>query len=352
MATFSKSFKSLVKQIDNANIGKIPSTPPPILKGFLDDMSSLGKSADDFRIVKKNDIFVLTVKSESGEQIVINTKKVLNLMENGKIDNVLTNLQVSLKNSNVQKFRETFMSNYKQLKWVGDFEAQKTAKQIGENVQQKIGKQAPETLDQVTTILKEHKNLSQSMQTGLVSLKNKLKNEIKSVKIGTWVKTTVIVSGAVVGMSFMIQKIIEHKKEMNGCWLIRTEDDFRCKINALSCPIEITSNTNNCTPLYQCGRQKTAACFEKDTCIDENCTQKIGNVACTEPKDEPCSKFCSANKIDCPAGYVLKCVNVNFWGAAVDFIGITFSEFFSDFWFYFKILFVIVLVIIFFQIVK
>lgn len=162
-------------------------------------------------------------------------------------------------------------------------------------------------------------------------------------KLGKFVAAAGIVGGAAFGALELFNAIKKHQNAMNGCWYINIQSGEKCKIKPLTCNESDTSdqsgysicsmctditipnkscfnpcaiglkptNSNNTFPgIYTATNPSTTACA--------NCANCVVSSDCS-PSDADCSN-CDPSKFNIPNGYTLKCVSVDFWGAADDLI--------------------------------
>ena len=163
-------------------------------------------------------------------------------------------------------------------------------------------------------------------------------------KLGKFVAAASIVGGAAYGALELYNDIKKHQNAMNGCWYINIQSGEKCKIKPLTCNESDTSNqsgyvlcnmrtdvtkqvqdslfnpcaigvkpsnTGDFPGIYTATNPSTTACA--------NCTNCVVSSDCS-PSDADCSSNCDPSKFNIPNGYTLKCVSVDFWGAADDLI--------------------------------
>jgi len=178
---------------------------------------------------------------------------------------------------------------------------------------------------------------------------------------GEWVKRFVSVAelAAFATVAGLLYKAIKgHQKAMNGCWSINNQSGSKCKVPLLTCDKgDRTSGSPICgswgasapnTGKNILGDCTTPAksCQVHDNCCDALPSTETGTIICQKYgldktgkiiKDGnvplccqcvpqctggTCSSLCDCSQLaNCPAGTRLKCVNVDFWGAAGDFLG-------------------------------
>ena len=158
------------------------------------------------------------------------------------------------------------------------------------------------------------------------------------------------------GIGLLVKAIKDHQKAMNGCWLVENSSGNKYKVRMLTC--ESGERGSNCCGSWGDipGNSKgVATCAVHAKCCDYNsdpsnkdaaiiCQKyridKTGKVImstdgktplckqCVGQCDEntSCSSLCDCSKVaNCPAGTRLVCMNVDFWGAAGDFLGDAFG---------------------------
>lgn len=137
---------------------------------------------------------------------------------------------------------------------------------------------------------------------------------IKEKKAGRWVKTTIGVGLAVFGASVVFALINRHREDMNGCWLVHLSSGDKCKVASMSACPHRGGVKDMCS--------HTA--FPPTRCVVKTSTNALNAHTCQERLGEcvssgaPCSKWCT--KLAPPPGYVLRCVQVGFFGAAEDLL--------------------------------
>ena len=215
------------------------------------------------------------------------------------------------------------------------------------------------TLDQLNDRLKK---IEANSQEGL------------GTKVGRWVKYTIAagaVVGAGVGLGYLVDAINKHKNKMNGCWMVNLKSGEKCKIPQLTCNKDCNTSDANTNPCGTCESQESCKnswdagtsvfnpCIlgskPKITCVNGKCTPSpsptskqcqndagCGDMpgkyhgdakhpseacdnctACAVPcsGDASCSSQCNCSTFQCYPGFKLTCVDVDFWGAAEDFLG-------------------------------
>ena len=200
-------------------------------------------------------------------------------------------------------------------------------------------------------------------------------------KVGRWVKYTIAagaVVGAGVGIGFLVDAINKHMHKMNGCWMVNLKTGDKCKIEVLTCnadnrspevfssgeaqKCDMCDSYDNCQSAWKAGTPTFNPCVigskpksicsngkcsvtglqgskPDETCkTDSDCGDRPGKYvpnatdpskACPNcevcavqcPGDASCSTQCNCGKFQCYPGYKLTCVNVDFWGAAEDYLG-------------------------------
>jgi len=162
-------------------------------------------------------------------------------------------------------------------------------------------------------------------------------------KLGKFVVAAGIVGGAAYGALELYNDIKKHQNAMNGCWYINIQTDQKCKIKPLTCNESDTNEPDGYTLCNMCKDiKKDKSCFNpcaiglvpKDptapfpgtysptktsTTACVNCANCVVFSECS-PSDADCSSNCDPSKFNIPNGYTLKCVSVDFWGAADDLI--------------------------------
>ncbi len=210
-------------------------------------------------------------------------------------------------------------------------------------------------------------------------------------KFGDWVKdnavSLLILGGVGAGIGTLIKLIKEHQDKMNGCWLITKGSGHKEKVKLLTCngknwkvgddgtisewgseapnpecsstqkppcvnPCDTTkpSSTTNCCvpPGVPCcdqrqGGEMTRICTQylvdknNNPIIEPKQTDPSCGTCIGQCKGATCSALCDCSQIaNCPKNTYLKCVNVDFWGAAGDFLGdalgVLLGGFFKGLW--------------------
>ena len=161
-------------------------------------------------------------------------------------------------------------------------------------------------------------------------------------KLGKFVAAAGIVGGAAYGALELYNDIKKHQNAMNGCWYINIQTDEKCKIKPLTCNESDTNDPSGYALCNMCTDIKTdKSCFNpcaigspptrsneafpgaytdsSSTRACVNCNNCVVSRDCS-PSDADCSSNCDPSKFNIPNGYTLKCVSVDFWGAADDLI--------------------------------
>jgi|688.fasta_scaffold11241_11 hypothetical protein len=164
-------------------------------------------------------------------------------------------------------------------------------------------------------------------------------------KFGKFVVTAIAVGGAAFGALELYNAIKKHQNAMNGCWYINMQTNDKCKIKPLTCNESDTNDPNdqsgyslcsmresikdthdeNFNPCAIGAKPKGTGDFPgiyNDTTLDTACANCADCVVSSDCKqsEADCSSKCDPSKFNIPTGYTLKCVSVDFWGAADDLI--------------------------------
>jgi len=183
---------------------------------------------------------------------------------------------------------------------------------------------------------------------------------------GTWLEIALVAGG----LDYLYKAIEKHKNAMNGCWLINTKDGSKTKVDVLTCNKDCTgytadgyklapycsdwlgsgpggasgsggNNTPNCTldsfvPAFQTsylGLKVPLSSYKSNNPWPGvySSTDKVQcaytpntSVNCVDPakacpdKTSSCSSMCDSSLFPLRPGYILKCVDVDFWGALGD----------------------------------
>lgn len=165
---------------------------------------------------------------------------------------------------------------------------------------------------------------------------DKLKKDLEKngkASVGKWVKRTIIFGGGALGLLYLYNEILNHQKIMNGCWLVDIKTGEKCKLPQLTCHnLSDEELPYVCKPYFECGPKHISKCFPNNT----TCTEKV------------CDARCSNNStIEVPPNKRLQCVEVNFWGAASDFLKTNLFD--IKFWLYIGLavaLFIVIILVI------
>lgn len=209
----------------------------------------------------------------------------------------------------------------------------------------------PKSYAEMKEALGKDKSLSNELNNRFDELKRKVEDSRRSgkeCKVGRWIKRVVFSGGILVGGLEIFNEINKHRMLMNGCWLVDIRTGEKCKIGPLTCH-KISSEEIKylCGPYNVCGQDGLSPCFDQNTCVKRakngTCDQTIGKC-----KTGNCNALCSQDSsLKVPSGKRLKCVSVNFWGAAEDFLGETLTGIFGkNFWWYIGAGFVVFVVIL------
>jgi hypothetical protein len=206
----------------------------------------------------------------------------------------------------------------------------------------------------------ENKNLNDALEKRVKELEEQAKKDGTSPadtkgKFGDWVKNNAVsllmLAGVGGGIGALIALIKDHQNKMNGCWLVNKKTGNKQKVKLLTCD----SKNQIPPPLSPWGSEEpksgaTSTCkgTQASPCCDEldasnptrickeyqidkktgkNPVSPTGQILCktclTQCKgSSPCSSYCDCSTVaNCPKDTYLTCVNVDFWGAAGDFLG-------------------------------
>ena len=187
---------------------------------------------------------------------------------------------------------------------------------------------------------------------------------------GTWLEVALVAGG----LDYLYTTIEKHKNAMNGCWLINTKDGSKTKVDVLTCNKDCTGSpadgykiapycedwlgppnlspsggtsgsggnvAPNCTvdsfvPAFQTSylglkvpltnyklENPWPGVYSSTGKVQCAYTPKT-SVTCVDPakacpdKSSSCSSMCDSSLFPLRPGYILKCVDVDFWGALGD----------------------------------
>ena len=183
----------------------------------------------------------------------------------------------------------------------------------------------------------------------------KLSDVIKKIgevgyKGGKWIAFIAVAGGLAYGAEQLYEDIKKHQSAMNGCWYINTISGDKCKIAPLTCDKDYRDSPDitkctMCDDIKNCSKSASASSslafnpalagstpkdasknfpgkYTDDQSIAcDNCYSCATTTACTSTTS--CASGvggCDVSQYNVPSGYTMKCVNVDFWGAADDLI--------------------------------
>ncbi len=199
--------------------------------------------------------------------------------------------------------------------------------------------------DAVDKIKKELEDKAKKDGTGKITQKD----------VEGWVKGIITLGLIGGGIAGIIAAIKDHQNKMNGCWLVNKQNGSKQKVKLLTCnsknqtgtmalwgqvapftgPPTVNGATCQQTALSPCCDKKTNGNVQR-ICLENRLDKNGQPIIGTNPKNpQPvckscapqckgptCSSYCSCSSVtNCPKGTYLTCVNVDFWGAAGDFLG-------------------------------
>lgn len=341
MSEFKVSeFAKMAEEIEISNAENLKLESANFLKKqekMLDNMNTQLKtgSSDLYKIKyenSKNELYYNETK--------VNIQKMNEALKEGEYIKSLKELGVKdevLNSAEVKKYDIDYKKGYEEQQSTIDIKKVEKTTENGVKNTEKFGE--PTNEENLKEIIEKNSDLNSEMNKKLDKLKEKMDKD-NQVPVGTWVKRVVVLSG-IAGTAFaayMLYNFIkDHQDVMNGCWLIKKDSDNKCKIDILTCNSEDIKSCDEknciiCPDISNCTKDVNnteGTCFNKNICVHytnedsktvQTCDKNLGDSACDGNKTS-CSTYCDSNKIECPDGYTLKCVNVDFWGAAEDFFG-------------------------------
>ena len=214
----------------------------------------------------------------------------------------------------VTEYIDKFKSEWEMKRGIKDVSLVNKMALDGQAVESEVGFRIDNTTH-LEAALDMNEELNTKFQKDLKAVREKF-GKGRSQKMGKWVKRTVILTAAGVGLAEIWKMINDHKKAMNGCWMVNKVDGSKCKITTLSKCGDGATDAFACSADNRvCGLGGTDDCFQEGKCLSHtngSCVEAI--QACTSGE---CSKHCGS--VAAPLGYITHCVNVNFWGAANDY---------------------------------
>ena len=179
----------------------------------------------------------------------------------------------------------------------------------------------PTTEIELANQLNGNKALEARVSKSLDKMKERI-DASGNVQVGKWLKRTVVVGFASLGLAWFYNKVTEHQKLMNGCWLLKmgSSGNTKCKLESLCCRDADTISAEVaallCSPQQsglECGAGGCCVAYETGQCVKtlgEKCDSGLCHPACSQ----------TANIIEVPSPHRLVCVEMNFWDAAEDFV--------------------------------
>lgn len=335
--------EAMMNKISEINTSGAELESAEIDRGFAQNLWTLDINPTDF-----------TIKGESGDyylsrgDTIIDTDKVVEALNSDSIISVLESLGVSEDEltQRTLSYQSSYKSVYNQQAGIKLLVNQLDNEKTGHELTEKVGD--PKTQEELTTILDNNPKLKSKIE----KFKRKVVKE-GSVETGMW-KKRAIKSAMLLGAAGGIWAIIDnHKKAMNGCWLVNIKTGEKCKITTLTCNGDTTDMCS--LNAHLCGshlllEENTQPCYGTDRCMKKDkttgeCVETLAN-ACDGHGKKSCSKYCG--NISAPVGYKTVCISSDFWGAAKDIIS-DISLPVSKLWMYILaggILFIVILIVI------
>ena len=329
--SIGRVFVSLSNKIDNLNTqAVIPDNVTlkgkPYAADFGVAMNKLGISLDDFTLIKSS-TSKLELAYKGKVTNLTNAIKAVNT--SGDLISGLRNLDIppAVRNSaQVRSYADKLRLNFKQQPWVKRAGETAALTETGLDLRRKLKGPAPDTPTQARNALDQNVTFKKHVDNEMATLNNKITQASqggrRTFTVGKVVKTTFTIVGAALTLTAVISLVFVHRSNMNGCWLVNTVSNSRCKIPLLTCDKVASAKGTMCSPLNSCGPSQNKPCFDRTTCIEYNedgtCKRTLADVI---KPCQGCNSYCSADKLQLPPEYTLECVNVNFWGALIDFFG-------------------------------
>lgn len=278
-------------------------------------------------------------------------------LNNGNFKNIFDNLGANTSSSDFNNFLDKMNTAYNAESGVqARIEVDKTSKNGIEIETQTEGEPQGNTKEELEKDFQEKINkLGKENAAKFKEIQEKIIDSGKTgdkVNVGKWLKYSLLFGGGAFGLYELYTVIKNHQNAMNGCWLASNNDENqKCKIYPLTCNKDDLNTKNNtfqicgyCNDIKNCTFPKFNPCKigstapNKDQLIPGTYNQSSLNpkTACSNcsycaiqsscvGENTDCSSDCTSLKYNVPIGYVIKCVSVNFWGAAEDFMQTTFS---------------------------
>lgn len=330
MAEFLDGITSLDNAIGRAS--NYDSSVSTLLEdsGFAKNLRDMGIETAEFDI--RNDAGVYNLY-KNGQ--VLNLSKAAEWMELGDLQSSLKELGVDESISSdpvIREYSDRYRDAWSEQKGVQDKLKIDQNGRIGRKLNALMG--TPTNAKELELMLDNVESLDEDVKKKFKNLKKKLyeaKKLGKKTRYGTWIKTSIFIIVGGFSADIIFTAIKNHNIALNGCWLVNNITGAKCKVKALSCgPVQ--QGIKYCDPnkFKTCGPTQTAKCFSKDVCVAAK------GVKCTKTLPEctgsGCNPFCSSSSLHIPEGFSLKCVNLDFWGAAQDLFGEALG--FSSKWLY------------------
>jgi len=333
-------FANLGRKIDDLNTqAVIPDNltlkGKPYAVDFGVAMNKLGISLDNFTLVKgASSKLELAYKGK----VTNLTNAIRAANKSGDLIGSLRELNIppAVRNSaQVRSYADRLRLNFTQQPWVKKAGETAALTETGLDLRRRLKGPAPDTPMQARNALDQNATFKKYVDIEIATLNNKIaeasKGGSRTFTVGKVIKTTFTITGAAITLAVVINLVFTHMNNMNGCWLVNTVSNSRCKIPLLTCDKVAGAEGTTCRPLKQCGPSQDQPCFSRTTCIEYNkpiegqepsqpptCKRTLANVI---KSCQGCSSYCNVDKLQLPSEYTLECVNVNFWGALVDFFG-------------------------------
>lgn len=330
---FGSVFNNLGRKIDNLNAqAVIPDAINLKGKAYAADfgvaMRNIGLSLDDFSLIKTSSTklelaYKGKVTSLSGAIQAVN--------KSGDLIGSLRQLDIppSIRNSaQVRSYADKLRRNFSQQAWVKNAAETRALTETGLDLRRKLKGPSPDTPGQVRSVIAQNAAFKKYVDDAVSTLNEKITSSSgRSFTVGKVAKTTFAITGVALTSAIIVNLVFKHRSSMNGCWLVDTLSNIRCKIPLLTCNGD-AGDAGGCI-LNRCGPSKNQPCFSTTTCVEYDkstqgpsiCKKTLANVISAQGPCEGCNTYCNIDKLQLPPEYTLECVNVNFWGALIDFFG-------------------------------
>lgn len=248
---------------------------------------------------------------------------------------------------NVDQLASDWEAQYKNLPGIKAIRDVDRSIANGREISDRLGADAnPASKEELQQMLEKHKSeIGDQFNREVNRINRDYKTGSRFETVKSFLKYGFAIGAAGFGLAEAYEQIKNYQHNANGCWLIQVDTPGssgvnKCKVKLLTCDKDDTTNIKQkqftyCEddssdfPAKQCGPDQKSDCFSKQLCVQgatgatgaTGCSGELGDLACKNAPPPNISDYCDCTKIECPKGWVLKKVDMNFMTAAQQLFG-------------------------------